>query len=127
MICNLDNVNNIIHNEGLNLLVVSYGGSCSNTLVNVLEKNNYICNTPIWREILCHCPEYVEINIPIIYIYDNFIKSFLSMKKRDIGFWDINQKKMSNDINIVLSDENLIKLMINQFNNWTNIKRDNIL
>ena len=127
MICNLDNVNNIIHNEGLNLLVVSYGGSCSNTLVNVLEKNNYICNTPIWREILCHCTEYVEINRPIIYIYDNFIKSFLSMKKRDIGFWDINQKKMSNDINIVLSDENLIKLMINQFNNWTNIKRDNIL
>ena len=25
-----------------------------------------------------------------------------------------------------MSDENLIELMINQFNNWTNIKRDNV-
>lgn len=34
---------------------------------------------------------------------------------------------MSNNKNEVLSDENLIKLMINQFNSWTNIKRDNVL
>jgi len=29
-------------------------------------------------------------------------------------------------MNVVLSDKNLIELMINQFNNWTNIKRDNV-
>jgi len=30
-------------------------------------------------------------------------------------------------MNTNLSDENLIKLMINQFNSWTNIRRDNVL
>jgi len=81
----------------------------------------------IGRRILCHCPKYIEIDIPIIYIYDNPIKSFISMKKRNSGIWDVNQQKMSNNKNIALSDDNLIKLMINQFNSWTNIKRDNVL
>ena len=49
------------------------------------------------------------------------------MKKRNSGIWDVNQQKMSNNKNIALSDDNLIKLMINQFNSWTNIKRDNVL
>lgn len=127
MIYDLNNVNDIIINEGLNLLVVSYGGSCSNTLVNVLETNNYKCKTNIWDKILCHCPHYIEIDIPIIYIYDNPIKSFISMKNRGHSFWSVNQKKMSNDINVVLSDENLLELMIKQFKEWTNIKRDNVL
>ena len=34
---------------------------------------------------------------------------------------------MSNNINIELSDENLIKLIINQFNSWTCIRRKNVL
>jgi len=51
MICDLNNINDIIDKEGLNLLVVSYGGSCSNTLINILEQNNYKCNTNIWRRI----------------------------------------------------------------------------
>jgi hypothetical protein len=126
MICNLNNINDIIKSEGLDVLVISYGGSCSNILVNYLEKNNLKCNTKIWRKILCHCPEYIECDIPIIYVYDNPIKSFLSMKNRGKGFWDTNQEKMSNDKNVVLSDKNLIELMINQFNNWTNIKRYNV-
>ena len=98
----------------------------SNTLVNYLEKNDFKCNTEIWSTILCHCPQYIECDIPIIYIYDNPIKSFLSMKNRGEGIWDVNQQKMSNNLDVVLSDENLIELMINQFNNWTNIKRDNV-
>jgi hypothetical protein len=127
MICDLNNVQTIIKEEGLNLLVVSYGGCVSNTLVNELEKNNYNCNTKVWRDILCHCPKYIEIDIPIIYIYDNPIKSFISMKNRNHGYWDINQQKLSNNNNTDLTDENLIKLMINQFNSWTNVKRDNVL
>ena len=127
MIFNFDFINDIIQKEGLNLLVVSYGGSCSNTLVDYFEKNNYKCRTAIWDKILCHCPDYIEINIPIIYVYDNPIKSFLSMKNRGNGIWDVNQKKLSNNNNIVLSDENLIKLMIQQFNNWTSQKRNNVL
>ena len=126
MICDLTKINDIIKNECLDVLVISYGGCCSGVLVDHLEKNNFKCKSPIWSEILCHCPQYIECDIPIIYIYDNPIKSFLSMKNRGNGFWDINQKKMSNNINIVLSDNNLLELMFNQFNNWTNIKRHNI-
>ena len=124
---NLDNINDTIKKERLNLLVVSYGGSASNTLVKMMEKNNYRCNTNIWDKILCHCPHYVNIDIPIIYIYDNPIKSFLSMKRRGKGFWDLNQQKLSNNKEIELSDENLIKLMINQFNSWAKVRRDNVL
>lgn len=29
-------------------------------------------------------------------------------------------------MNVVLSDKNLLELMIKQFNNWTTIKRDNL-
>ena len=126
MICDLNNINDIIKREGLDILVVSYGGSCSNTLVRYLGKNNFSCSSHIWDTILCHCPYYIECNIPIIYIYDNPIKSLLSMKNRGYGFWDLNQKKLSNDTNIVLSDKNLLELMIKQFNSWTNIKRDNV-
>jgi hypothetical protein len=127
MICdlsNINNLNNIIKKEGLNLLVVSYGGSCSNTLVDYLQKNNYKCNSHTWEKILCHCPHYIDVNIPIIYIYDNPIKSFMSVKRR---YFSINQKKLNNNKNINISDENLISLMIQQFNSWTNIKRTNVL
>lgn len=124
---NINNIKNIIQEEGLNLLIVSYGGSCSNTLTDILEKNNYNCRSKIFTDLLCHCPHYIEIDIPIIYIYDNPVKSFISMRNRGIGIWDVNQQKMSNNKSIELSDENLITLMINQFNNWTNIKRDNVL
>lgn len=126
MICNLNLVNEIIKSECLDVLVISYGGCCSNTFVDYLEKNNFKCRSEIWDKILCHCPEYIECDIPIIYIYDNPIKSFLSMKNRGEGIWDINQQKMSNDKNALLSDNNLMELMINQFNNWTNIKRNNV-
>ena len=127
MICNLNNINALINYQGLNLLVVSYGGSCSNALVDALQQNNYNCTTKIWNRLLCHCPEYIDCDIPVIYIYDNPIKSFLSMKKRGPGFWDSNQQKLSNNTNVLLSDENLLKLMIKQFNSWTNPKRDNVL
>jgi hypothetical protein len=127
MICDLDNINNAIKKEGLNLIVISYGGCVSNTLINALEKNNYNIRTNTYNNILCHCPYYIETNIPIIYIYDNPIKSFISMKKRGRGIWDVNQQKMSNNKNVNLSDENLVQLMIKQFNSWTNVKKDNVL
>jgi hypothetical protein len=127
MICNLDDINNIIKIEGIDLMVISYGGCATNTLIDALEKNNYKIRTQTYNDILCHCPHYIETNIPIIYIYDNLLKSFMSTVKRNKGVWDHNQQKMSNNKNVDLSNENLIKLMINQFNSWTNIKRDNLL
>jgi hypothetical protein len=127
MICDLNNINEIIKKEGLNLLVVSYGGSSSNIFIHYLEKNNYKCRTATWEKILCHCPEYIEVDIPIIYIYDNPINAFISMRNKGNGIWNVNQKKLSNNNNITLSDENLINLMICQFNSWTSQKRDNVL
>jgi hypothetical protein len=127
MICNLDNIKNIIEIEGLELMVVSHGGCASNTLIDSLEKNNYKIRSQTYNDILCHCPYYIETHIPIIYIYDNPMKSFISMVERGSGIWDINQQKMSNNKNVDLSNENLLKLMINQFNSWTNVKRDNVL
>lgn len=127
MICNFKNIKDIVKKEGLNLLVVSYGGSISNTLVYEMEKNNYKCRTTTWTNILCHCPRYIDVDIPIIYIYDNPIKAFMSMKNRGNGYWDVNQQKLSNNTNVPLSDENLMKLMINQFKRWTDVKRSNVL
>ena len=127
-IYNLNNINHDIKkkDEELDILVVSYGGSCSNVFTNHLEKNGYKCKTNLWNKILCHCPTYINIDIPVFYIYDNPIKSFLSQKKRGHDIWGVNQKKLSNNSNIKLSDENLLKLMIEQFNSWTNVKRDNV-
>lgn len=96
-------------------------------MVNKLEENGYRCRSNLWDKILCHCPTYIDVNIPVFYIYDNPIKSFLSQKRRGPCIWDVNQKKLSNNPYIKLSDENLLKLIIEQFNSWTNVKRDNVL
>ena len=125
---NLETINNeVIKKDGLDVLVVSYGGCCSNQFVNKLEENGYKAKSSLWKKILCHCPKYIDINIPIIYIYDNPIKAFLSQKNRGRLIYDVNQRKLSNNHNIKLSDENLLKLIIEQFNNWTNIIRNNVL
>jgi hypothetical protein len=126
-ICDLKQINDIIKEEKMDICVISHGGCCSNQLVDILTENGYNIRTPIWDNILCHCPEYIDIDIPIIYIYGNPLYSFLSVKKRGEGFWDINQKKLSNNENINLSDENLLKLMLKQINTWINIKKDNVL
>ena len=77
MICDLNNINEVIKKENLDVCIVSYGGSCSNTLVKALVSNNYNCITNSWDKILCHCPKYVDVDIPVIYIYDNPKKAFL--------------------------------------------------
>jgi hypothetical protein len=120
-------INQKLKKNNIDVLVVCYGGCCSNTLVNALEKCNFKCNFELWDKILCHCPTYININKPIIYIYDNPIKSFLSQKRRGLGIWDLNQRKLCNNVNVELSDENLLDLMIKQFNSWTNVKRNNVL
>ena len=38
MICDLGELNDKVSNQGLDVAVVSYGGSCSNALNNVLKK-----------------------------------------------------------------------------------------
>ena len=120
-------INRDIKNEGLQVCVVSYGGCRSNALVNALAKNNIKCKTKSWHRILCHCPGYFKSEIPVIYIYDDPIKSLLSMKRRGTGFWGTNQQKLSNNYNVEFSDENLLKIMISQFKSWTSQKDQNVL
>lgn len=124
MLVNLDDIQNNITQEKMDVLVVSYGGSATNALVDALIKNKYNIKTHTYNKVLCHFPHYIDLNIPIIYVYDNPTKSFLSVKRRH---WAINQKKLSNDEHVKLSDENLLKLMINQFMQWTTIPRKNVL
>ena len=91
----LNNIKKIVQRENLNLSVISYGGSCSNQLIHILQHNNYKIRSSISDSLLCHCPHYIDIGIPIIYLYDNPIKAFLSMKRR--GFDEINQKGFEGD------------------------------
>jgi len=68
-IYNLETINNeVIKKDGLNVLVVCYGGCCSNQFVYKLQQNGYIARSFLWDKILCHCPKYIDVNIPIIYI-----------------------------------------------------------
>ena len=120
-----NSIRTIIKREKLQICVVCYGGCSSNTLINTLTKNNYICKTSIWDKILCHCPDVIDVDIPIIYIYRNPIHAFLSMKRRNKN--EINQKKLSNYTSTQISDETLLKLMIKQFYTWTSKKSTNIL
>lgn len=113
--------------EKLDVCVVSFGGSCSNALREILEMNGLKCRTCIWDTILCHCPEYIKLDMPVIYVYDNPIKAFLSQKKRGVGVYDSNQRKLSNNKDIAISDENLLKHMLRQFKSWTSNYDPNVL
>ena len=127
MIYNFKNLGVDFYLQRQEICVISYGGCCSNSLVDALEANGYRIRTDLWRDIICHCPFYFDMNIPVIYVYDNPIKSFLSMKKRGKGYWDVNQEKLSNNYDVKYSDENLLKLMIKQFKMWTKWKSPNLL
>ena len=124
-IYNMNDIKDIIRDEGLDIAVISHGGSCSNLLVNKLEENGYSCKTEVWHKLLCHYPEYTDFGIPVIYVYDNFMKSFFSMKRREIVY-QANHRKLSNNLNIEYSDETLLKLMVKQFNSFYE-NRDKLL
>ena len=125
-IVDYNKIDDIIKSEGLEIVVISYGGCGSNQLVDILEENGLKVKTDIWHKILCHSPYPLE-NHKMIYIYRNPIHAFLSMKRRGQGFYDVNQRKLSNNNNKKLSDETLLKLMILQFYRFINYKRENLL
>jgi len=128
MIQDLTNINQILKDEGLEICVISYGGSGSNELTDILELNGYKCRTSTYHNI-CHCSIPIEIDIPIIYIYRNMIDAFFSQKRRErkMGHWSINQQKLSNNKNTKLSDRNFLNLMTNQFISWKNSNLQNVL
>lgn len=121
----LKKVKAVVKKQKLDIAVICYGGCCSNQLVDILVENNYRTRSYIWAEFLCHCPYYVDLGIPIIYLYDNPVKVYLSMKRR--GNDGTNQKKMANNEKAELSDENLLKLMFRQFKSFTQKSRKDVL
>lgn len=122
------NINEIIKEEKIDICIISYGGSLSNTFTDILEKNNYNIRTKTYKKILCHCPEVINIDIPIIYIYRNPIYAFISCKRRKY-IYKANIKKLNNNTNINISDENLFKAMLSQFCKYYEAAKinDNIL
>jgi len=126
MICDLNNVKNIIRDEGLQVCITSYGGSCTNALCDVLSDCGIQTNTPVWGSILCHMPCYMDLGIPIIYVYDHPIKSFMSVKRRG-KLLHMNYSKMTNNLNSVYTPEKMIRSMINQFHSFVKEKRDDVL
>ena len=117
-IVSISQIPRTVKNERLKIWICSYGGSGTNLLADYLIKKKKFHKTLIWRNALCHFPEYMNLGIPTIYIYDDPRKSFFSMKRRGKGYWDVNQQKLNNNKNIALSDENLFKSMIQQWKNW---------
>ena len=116
-----------IDSNELDIMVVSYGGSGSNTLTNYLCSLKFKCKSPTWHKIFCHFPEPLEcFKIKCIYIYDDPRIAFMSMKRRNKGYWDLNQRKLANNSEVKLSDENLLELMIKQFMSWTKNPKKNI-
>jgi hypothetical protein len=112
-------VSKLVRTEGMDVCVVSYGGSCSNTLADVLTKNGVKCRTRLWDLMLCHCKEALSLDIPTIYIFDEPKKSFLSMKRRS-GLLNTNFRKLSNGAgDTPFSEEAMLGLMFEQFRNWS--------
>lgn len=119
------NLSNVVVNA--DIWVCSFGGCASNYLVKNLEKYGYNIQTTLYHKILCHSPIQIKTDKPIIYLYRNIQDAWNSVKSRDIGFYDVNIKKLSNNKNVIISEENLLKLMIEQFKNWTKNIGNNIL
>ncbi len=111
----------LIEQEGMQVWLCSYGGSGTNMLADYLESKGFVIKTPSWHKLLCHysMPVSLRSNIRAIYLFSDPILAFMSMIHRGQGFYDVNQRKMNNNTDIPISDETLIKSIINQYKNWT--------
>ncbi len=127
LIMPISKIRPLIKQFKMKLCVVSYGGSATNTLLDVLEKNGYSIRCVPYAKSFCHFPTYVNMGIPIIYLYSHPIKSLLSVKRRGPKIWKVNQQKLTNNLETPLSDENLLQAMINQFNSWATVPRKDVL
>jgi hypothetical protein len=97
MIYDMNNLKNLVKQDGLQVCVTSYGGSCTNALCDILNECGIVTNTPVWGSMLCHSPCYIELGIPIIYLYDHPVKSFMSVKRRG-KLIQMNYAKMTNNL-----------------------------
>ena len=121
---NLSKIPFLIVEDKLDICVISYGGTGSNNLVNLLRDNGINSRTKNWEEYICHCPEYFYSKVPVLYIYSDPRLALTSMYKRGKDIYEVNQIKLSNNKKVNFSEENLLKLMINQFKNWYKHKNE---
>ena len=133
MIYQPEYIKKILNEQKLEVLVISYGGSCSEALQRALTNSNINSIIPLhaeghveWEHAV-HLPFYYKMNIPIIYVYDDIRKAFLSQKNRGKGWYDINQQKLANSKHQVSDDSTFLKLMNRQFNSFTNKYRPDVL
>jgi len=128
-IIKLHDLPNTIKREKLDVAVVSFGGSGSNTLVEFLQAKGLNTRARCWQKLVCHCPEPIDTDIPMIYMYNKDARdAFCSQRRRMSVCWKDNQKKLSNGNCSSFSDENLLRLMIKQFKAWTQPPRkENLL
>ena len=84
MIYQPEYIKKILNEQKLEVLVISYGGSCSEALQRALTNSNINSIIPLhaeghveWEHAV-HLPFYYKMNIPIIYVYDDIRKAFLS-------------------------------------------------
>lgn len=108
------------------ILVTSFGGCASNSLVHILKHNDFRL-VDGYDEHLCHASKPPRINIKMIYLYNDPIHSWLSQINR--GLTETNVMKLS-DHRFKTRGNNkllLLKLMIRQFKNWTSAPINNLL
>ena len=105
--------------QGPEVWVCSYGGSACNQLADFIEEQLKLkVRCQIWGDSLCHYPKPLNCGIPMVYIYDDIDKAFLSVKRRNKSVWNI-QKLSDYKITNNSDDKILFELMIKQFNEWS--------
>jgi hypothetical protein len=90
--------------------------------VEFLQAKGLNTRARCWQKLICHCPEPIDLDIPIIYMYNQDARdAFCSQRRRMSVCWKDNQRKLSNGNVPRFSDENLISLMMQQFKKWTTV------
>lgn len=137
----LDDLEKAVKRENLQVAIVSFGGSGSNGLAEFYQSKGINTRARCWQNLLCHCPEPIKMDIPVIYVYNEDARdAFCSQRRRRRnlagpgskenwkGIWKDNQKKLSNGSVSNFSDETLLSLMIQQFKNWAKVAdQENVL
>ncbi len=137
---NILNIKNYLKKNKLKAWVCSYGGSGTNMLADYLQKQGVKTKNFLWHKKLVHNPEPLDLGIPMIYIYDDPRKSLFSEKTRkniyfcnilklSNNYFDVKKMKIThNSKKIRFCDDFLLRLMIQQFKNWTSAPfKDKIL
>jgi len=82
--------------ENLDVWVVSYGGTISNTFSRDLESMGFRVRTPAWRDKLCHGGPHLAAKspVPVLYLFRDPRAAALSQLRRGTH-WQTNQRKMT--------------------------------